>query len=122
MALKTTTANFLVAQASALVLDVAMATEILVKGLTGLTLPIGFEMSTINVSEMGRRIDLVVPSGGTYTSIDVTANFVPGDVSQQRLQDASINSSKITTARFYLQMDCDFAALDLINDPGGAGS
>lgn len=120
MALKVSSTNFLVAQAAALILDAAMATEVLIKGLTGLTLPLGFEMTSINVQEMGRRIDLVVPSGGTYTSIDITANFVPGDPSQQRLQTAAINSTKLTTMRFYLKVDCDFAALDLINDSGGA--
>jgi hypothetical protein len=120
MALKTISTNFLVAQASALVYDAAMATEANIKGLTGLTLPIGFEMSTITVSEMGRRIDLVVPSGGSYTAIDITCNFVPGDPTQQVLQDAALNSTSITTMRFYLKADCDFAALDLINDSGGA--
>lgn len=120
MALKTISTNFLVAQASALVLDAAMATEALVRGLTGLTLPLGFEMSTITVSEMGRRIDLVVPSGGAYTAIDVAANFVPGDPTQQILQAAALNSTKLTTMRFYLKIGCDFAALDLINDTGGA--
>ena len=119
MAVKTISANFLVAQASALILDAAMATEALVRGLTGLTLPLGFEMSTITVSEMGRRIDLVVPSGGAYSSIDVTANFVPGDPTQKVLQDAALNSTKLTTMRFYLKQGCDFAALDLINDSGG---
>lgn len=120
MALKTIGTNFLVAQASALVLHAAKSNEALVKGLQGLTLPLGFEMSTIQVSEMGRRIDLIVPSGGAYTAIDITANFVPGDPTQQFFQDCAINSTKITDMRFYLKQGCDFAALDLINDSGGA--
>ena len=119
MAVKVISANFLVAQASALVIDAAMATEKIIRGLTGLALPIGFEMSSLTVSEMGRRIDLVVPSGGSYTPIDVQTNFVPGDPSQRILQDAALNSTKLTTLRFYLKQGCDFAALDLINDPGG---
>ena len=120
MALKTIATNFLVAQASALVHDAAMSTQQTIRGLTGLTLPLGFEMSTIVVSEMGRRIDLVVPSGGAYTSIDIATNFVPGDPTQKILQDAALNSTKLTTMRFYLKTGCDFAALDLINDDGGA--
>lgn len=120
MALKTISTNFLVAQASALIIDAGMATEEPIRGLTGLTIPIGFEMSTITVSEMGRRIDLVVPSGGAYPAIDITTNFVPGDTTQQRLQAAALNSTKITTFRFYLKAGCDFAALDLVNDEGGA--
>lgn len=120
MALKTISTNFLVAQASALIYDAAMSTEATVRGLTGLTLPLGFEMSTITVSEMGRRIDLIVPSGGAYTAIDITANFVPGDPTQKVLQAAALNSTNITTFRFYLKTGCDFAALDLINDSGGA--
>ncbi len=120
MALKTISTNFLVAQASALVHDAAMATEANIRGLTGLTLPIGFEMSTITVTEMGRRIDLVVPSGGAYTPIDIAANFVPGDPTQQLLQAAALNSTKLTTMRFYLKAGCDFAALDLVNDAGGS--
>lgn len=119
MATKTIAANFLVAQASALILDAKMSTEATVRGLTGLTLPLGFEMSTINVVEMGRRIDLIVPSGGAYQAIDVVANFVPGDPTQATLQDAALNSTSLTTMRFYLKQGCDFAALDLINDSGG---
>ncbi len=119
MATKSITTNYLVAQASALVLDPATTDELTVRGLTGLTLPLGFEMSNVTVSEMGRRIDLVVPSGGTYTPLDITANFVPGDASQAIFQDAALNSTKLTAMRFYLKAGCDFAALDLINDTGG---
>lgn len=120
MATKTISTNFLVAQASALVLNPAEATQMIVRGLTGLTLPLGFEMSNNVISEMGRRIDLVVPSGGAYTPIDITANFVPGDPSQQIFQSAALNSTQLKKMRFYLKQGCDFAALDLINDPGGA--
>jgi|LGVE01.1.fsa_nt_gb hypothetical protein len=120
MAVKQTAANFLVAQASALIYDAAMTTEANISGLTGLTLPLGFEMSTITVSEMGRRIDLVVPSGGAYTSIDIVANFYAGDPIHAILQAAALNSTKLTTLRFYLKQGCDFAALDLINDAPGA--
>lgn len=119
MATKTISSNFLVAQASALVLYPATSDQLTVRGLTGLTLPLGFEMSNVVVSEMGRRIDLIVPSGGAYSAIDITANFVPGDASQAIFQDAALNSTKLTEMRFYLKAGCDFAALDLINDSGG---
>jgi len=119
MATKTISTNYLVAQAASLVLNPATAEEANVRGLTGLTLPLGFEMSTVVVSEMGRRIDLVVPSGGQYSPIDITANFVPGDATQAALQAAALNSTKLTAMRFYLKAGCDFAALDLINDSGG---
>lgn len=120
MAQKTIATNYLVGQAAALVLNPAEAAEKTVRGLVGLTLPLGFEMSNIVVQEMGRRIDIVVPSGGAYTPIDIQANFVPGDPTQQFFQDAALNSTKITKMRFYLKQGCDFAALDLINDSGGA--
>lgn len=119
MAKKTISANFLVAQNSALVLYPATANEMIVRGLNGLALPIGFEMGNTVVSEMGRRIDLNVPSGGSYIPIDIQTNFVPGDSSQQIFQSASLNSEKLTALRFYLKQGCDFAALDLVNDPGG---
>jgi len=61
----------------------------------------------------------LVPSGGAYQSIDINANFVPGDPTQRIFQDAALNSTKLTTLRFYLKQGCDFAALDLINDSGG---
>jgi len=119
MAVKINPVNFLVAQAAALVLDAAMSTQKIVSGLVGLTLPLGFDMSTITVSEMGRRIDLVVPSGGAYQAIDVTMNYIPGNQSQVIFQAAALNSTPLTTLRFYLKQNCDFAALDKINDPGG---
>lgn len=99
------------------------AEELLLSGLQSTALPIGFTASTITVSEMGTRIDKVVPVGGAYEEISINYNFAPDDESQVFLMDAALNNTDITTMRFYLDDNVlcgDFVALDLISDPNGA--
>lgn len=117
MAIKIAAVNFVVAQNSALVLHAAKTNEAIAKGIQGLGLLLGFTMDTITVVEMGRRIALVVPSGGTHEPSTVNSNFVPGDPTQAELMVAAINSTKIADARQYVRMGCDFSAPDLISDP-----
>lgn len=120
MAFKTITRNYTVVQNAAVVLHAGKSDEANIRGLTGIALPTGFEKSNITVSEMGRRIDLLVGTGGTYTPIDIPINFLLGDPTQTELRDAALNDTAITDMRFYLKQGCDFVALDLINDSGGS--
>lgn len=117
MAIKVNPVNFVVAQNSGLVLHAAKSTQLIAKGIQGLGLMLGFTMDTITVVEMGRRIALVIPSGGSYEPTVVNSNFVPGDPSQTELQQAALNSTLINDARQYIKMGCSFSAPDLISDP-----
>lgn len=117
MAIKANPVNFVLAQNAAVVLHAKKATELQVRGLQGMGLCLGFTMETQTVSEMGRRIALVVPSGGTYEETTVNYNFIPGDASMEEFRDAAINSTKLTDVRLYIKNGCDFSAPDLISDP-----
>jgi len=117
MAIKVDNVNFVVAQNSAVVIDSGLSSELTVRGLQGMGLCLGFSMKTMEVQEMGRRIALTIPSGGTYQSTSVKYNFIPGDASIEVLRDASINSTKISNIRLYVHAGCDFSAPDLISDP-----
>lgn len=117
MAIKSSSVNFVAAQNAAVILHPATANEKSVRGLQGMGLCLGFTMETITVAEMGRRIAMVIPSGGTYEETQVNYNFIPGDSSLEEFRDAAINSTKIADVRLYVKQGCDFSAPDLISDP-----
>lgn len=117
MAIKVSPVNFVAGQNAAVVLHPATADELMVRGLQGMGLCLGFSMETQKVSEMGRRIALVVPSGGSYEETQINYNFIPGDRSLEEFRDAAINSTKIADVRLYVKQGCDFSAPDLISDP-----
>lgn len=117
MAIKVNPVNFVMAQNSAVTLYPATANAINIRGLQGMGLCLGFTMETKQVSEMGRRIALTVPSGGAYEPTQVNYNFIPGDKSLEIFRDAAINSTKLAQIRLYLKQGCDFSAPDLISDP-----
>lgn len=117
MAKKTITQNFVMGQNSAVVVNATLATEMTIRGMQGMGLCLGFAMETVKVSEMGRRIAAMVPSGGSYQETTVNYNFIPGDASLEFLRNASLNSTKITNIRMYTVAGCDFSAPDLISDP-----
>lgn len=117
MAIKTDPVNFLVGQNSAVVVNPAQTDEMEIRGLQGMGLCLGFTMNTVEVSEMGRRIALDVPTGGKYEKTSVNYNFIPGDASLAYFRDASINSTKISKVRLYAVAGGDFSAPDLISDP-----
>jgi hypothetical protein len=117
MALKTNPVNFVLAQNAAVVLHARKSNEKTIRGLQGMGLCLGFTMETQTVAEMGRRIALVVPSGGTYEETSVNYNFIPGDSSLEEFRDAAINSTKLADVRLYVKQGCDFSAPDLISDP-----
>ena len=116
MATKVSSVNFVAAQNAAVVLHAAKSTEATVRGLQGMGLCLGFTMETFTVAEMGRRINLVVPSGGTYEETTVNYNFVPGDPTMEEFRDAALNSTKLNDVRLYVKAGCDFTAPDLISD------
>ena len=116
MAVKTVSVNFVAAQNAAVVLHAGKSTQTTVRGLQGMGLCLGFTMETFTVSEMGRRISLVVPSGGTYEETTINYNFVPGDSTMEEFRDAALNSTKLTDVRLYVKQGCDFSAPDLISD------
>ncbi len=117
MALKTNPVNFVMAQNAAVVLHAGKSNQLNVRGLQGMGLCLGFTMDTQTVSEMGRRIALVIPSGGKYEATSINYNFIPGDASLTEFRDAAINSTKISDIRLYVKQGCDFTAPDLISDP-----
>lgn len=117
MAIKTNPVNFVLAQNAAVVLHARKDNELNVRGLQGMGLCLGFTMETQVVEEMGRRISLVVPSGGTYEETTINYNFIPGDASLEEFRNASINSTKLADVRLYVKQGCDFSAPDLISDP-----
>lgn len=110
--------GLIVVQSAKLVLHAAMATEVTVPSLQGIALPLGFTVNTVQGVELGRRIDRVVGSGAVYDEITMDANFVKGDPTRLEIEQAAVNNTAITDMRFY-STNCDFAALDLINDPTG---
>jgi len=116
MAIKTSTVNFVAGQNSAVVLNPATSAEMTVRGLQGMGLCLGFTMETQKVSEMGRRIALVIPSGGSYQETSINYNFLPGDPSLEIMRNAALNSTKISAIRLYVKVGCDFSAPDLISD------
>lgn len=116
MAIKVSPDRFVLAQNAAVVLHAGKTTEAVIPGLQGMGLLLGFEMETVQVREMGRRIALTVPSGGAYSPSNANYNFIPGDPVFEELRDAAINSTLITDMRLYVKRGCDFSAADLISD------
>lgn len=117
MAIKANPVNFVLAQNAAVILHARKSNELTVRGLQGMGLCLGFTMETQSVQEMGRRIALVVPSGGTYEETSINYNFIPGDASLEEFRDAALNSTKLNDVRLYVKNGCDFSAPDLISDP-----
>lgn len=115
--------SYKVASNSALRVNCGKTTEMLIRGLQSLALPIGFTMNTITVSSMGERIDQILPVGGSYEEISANYNFVIGDASQKYLMNAALNNTEIQDMRFYIddnQLCGDFVTVDLISDAGAS--
>lgn len=115
--------SYKVASNAAIVAYAGKSSEMIIRGLQQITLPIGFTMSTVTVSSMGERIDQVLPVGGAYEEISANYNFVIGDPSQTYLMQAALNNTEIQDMRFMVDhnMLCgDFAAPDLITDSGAS--
>lgn len=117
MATKTSAVNFVVAQNSGIVLNPATSNEMIVRGLQGMGLCLGFTMSEIVVSEMGKKIATKTFSGGEYDTTSVEYNFIPGDPSLAVFQNAALNATILQAIRLYVKIGCDFSAPDLISDP-----
>lgn len=115
--------SYKVASNAAVVAHAGKSTEMVIRGLQSISLPIGFTMSTVEVSSMGERINQILPTGGTYEEISVDYNFVIGDPSQVYLEQAALNNTEIQDMRFMVDhnMLCgDFATVDLISDSGAS--
>ena len=110
--------GYIPAQASALTVNSGKSTAISVKGLQGLTLPLGFTQQTSEASVIGTRIATKYATGAAYEDITSNYYFAPGDASQTYLMDCARNATQIQDMWFWLDAT-DFVALDLISDPGG---
>lgn len=110
--------SYVVAQAAKIVAKAGKSDQMIVKGLQGMSIPIGATASTISLSVIGTRIATKVATGLEYENISSSYYFAKGDPSQQYLMAASREGTQIQDMRFYIDAT-DFAALDLINDPGG---
>ena len=65
--------GYIPAQASALTVKSGKTTAISVKGLQGLTLPLGFTQQTSEASVIGTRIATKFATGAAYE--DITSNY-----------------------------------------------
>ena len=110
--------NFVVGQSSKLVLYAGMTDQVNVRGLNSLTLPLGWTTNFTTISEFGVPVDVQVASGLTYDTLSCSGNFTINDPTQALLRKWSMNATKITHMRFYLD-NCTFAALDLVSNSGG---
>lgn len=110
--------SFVVTQAAKVVAKAGKTDQMLVKGLQSIAIPIGATASSITLSTIGTRIGVKVATGLEYENITTNYYFAKGDPSQQYLMKCSREGTQIQDMRFYIDAT-DFAALDLINDPGG---
>lgn len=110
--------GYIACQAAKLTINTFSSTEAIVKGLQGMTLPLGFTQSTQEVSVIGTRIATKYATGASYEDMDTSAYFAPGDATQTYLSSAGRNGTQIQDMVFWLD-NTDFAALDLISDPAG---
>ena len=101
------------------VLHAAKAAEVTVPSLQAIQLPLGFTVNEVQAVELGIPIDKTFGSGSTYDPINFDANFVKRDPTRTELVTAAINQTPIIDSRFYAD-NCDFVALDLINDSAGS--
>lgn len=113
-----TAGNFVVGQASKLVLKAGKAEEASVRGLNSLTLPLGWSATTLDIAEFGVPIDIKVTTGLAYDNVTCSGNFTIKDATQALLRQYAMNSTQIQDMRFYLD-NCTFAALDLVSNSGG---
>jgi hypothetical protein len=110
--------NFVVAQASKLMIHAGKSDEVLVRGLNSMTLPVGWSSTMTTISEFGVPVDIQVASGLTYDTVTCGGNFTLKDPTQAAFRKWALNATKVTDMRFYLD-GCSFCALDLISNPGG---
>lgn len=110
--------QFVVAQASKLTINSGKSTQLSVKGLQGLSMPLGASASTVSLSTIGTRIATKMATGLEYEDITTNYYFAKHDPSQQYLMDASRRGTMIQDMWFWID-GTDFAALDKINDPAG---
>lgn len=111
--------GYVAAQASKLTVKSGIVGEELnVKGLQGLTLPLGFEQTVQEVSVIGQRIGTKYATGASYSNMDTTYFYAKGDASQLYLSTCARLGTQIQDMWFWLDEE-DFVALDLITDPGG---
>ena len=110
--------GYVPAQASALTVRTGKSNQLSVKGLQGLTLPLGFTQQTSEASVIGTRIATKYATGAAYEDINSNYYFAPGDESQTYLMDCSRNATQIQDMWFWIDT-ADFVALDLISDSGG---
>jgi len=110
--------NFVVAQASKLMIYAGKSDEVLVRGLNSMTLPVGWTSSMTIISEFGVPVDIQVSSGLTYDTVSCGGNFTLKDPTQAAFRKWALNATKVTDMRFYLD-NCSFCCLDLISNPGG---
>lgn len=112
------TGGYVACQAAKLTINSGTSTEASVKGLQGLTLPLGFTQTTQEVSVIGTRIATKYATGASYEDMNTNYYFAKGDPTQNYLAAAARNASQIQDMWFWMD-STDFAALDLITDPGG---
>ena len=110
--------QFTVCQASRITINSGKSTQLTVKGLQGMGLPLGATASTITLSTVGTRIGVKMATGLEYEDISTSYYFAKNDPTQQYLMNAQRAGTVIQDLWFWLD-GTDFAALDKVNDPGG---
>lgn len=110
--------QYTVAQASKITIYSGKSTQLTVKGLQGMALPLGATASTVTLSVIGTRIATKVATGLEYENISASYYFAKNDATQQYLMEASRAGTLIQDMWFWLDAD-DFVALDKVNDSAG---
>lgn len=110
--------GYVACQAAKLTIYSGKSTQTTVKGLQGMTLPLGFTQTTQEVSVIGTRIATKYATGAAYEDLETPYYFAKGDATQTYLSTCARQGTQIQDMWFWLD-NTDFVALDLISDPGG---
>lgn len=110
--------QYTVCQTSAITINSGKSTQLSVKGLQGMGLPLGATATTLALSVVGTKIATKMVTGLEYEDLTSDYYFAKGDATQQYLMDAQRNGTVIQDMWFWLD-SVDFAAPDLVNDPSG---
>lgn len=110
--------QYVVAQSSRITYYSGRSTQATLKGLQGMSLPLGATGQSIEISVIGTRISTKVASGMSYDNISTSAYFMKNDPGQLYLMDANRNATLIQDMWFWIDAT-DFVAMDLVNDPSG---
>ena len=110
--------SYVVCQTGKITLNSGKSTQVTLKGLQGMFLPIGAEASSTELSVVGTRISTLVATGLKYSEGSFDYYYAKGDESQKLLMQYQRAGTQVQDMWFWVDTT-DFVALDLVNDPSG---